>query len=91
MPLAHTDFSRSFWTAQSVDFETKLRLLKDTLEGISTMHDRGIMHRDITWKIMLILSLQPPRAVVCDYGKATSEQQPVSTLIGPVGTLAPEV
>ena len=55
------------------------------------MHDKGIMHRDITRKNMLILSLALPQAVICDYGKATSEQQPISTLIGPVGTLAPEV
>ena len=91
MPLAQTDFSQPFWKIPSLNFRTKMRLLRDALQGISTMHDQGIMHRDITRRNMLVLSIQPPQAIICDYGKATSEQKPTFTFLGPVGTLAPEV
>jgi len=50
-----------------------MRLLKYTLEGIESLHNMGIMHRDITLKNMLIVSSERPEAVLCDFGKATSE------------------
>ena len=49
------------------------------------------MHRDITRRNLLIISLNPVDAALCDYGKATSAQQSADTCLGPVHTLAPEV
>ena len=51
----------------------------------------GIMHRDIRPRNTLILSAVPPRAALCDYGKAIKAQSSTVTTIGPVHTLAPEV
>ena len=91
MPLAQGDFARPFWSYPDLSLEVKMRLLKDTLQGISSLHKIGITHRDITRKNMLWISINPPEAVLCDYGKATSEQHPKSTCIGPIRTLTPEV
>lgn len=65
--------------------------LREPLEGIKTLHAMGIMHRDIRPKNTLILSLQPPRAALCDYGKAIESRTSTVTTIGPICTLAPEV
>ena len=62
-----------------------------TLKGLKTLHQRGIMHRDITRRNMLVLSLVPVNAAICDYGKAIAAPQSTDTYIGPVHTLAPEV
>ena len=55
------------------------------------MHAMGIMHRDMRPNNMLILSFDPPRATICDYGKAIEAENSVITTIGPIHTLAPEV
>lgn len=49
------------------------------------------MHRDVSMKNLLILSLHPPKAVLCDYGKAKHTPEHLDTRIGPIPTLAPEV
>ncbi len=51
----------------------------------------GIMHRDIRPKNMLIISVTPPRAALCDYGKAIEAADSIVTTIGPICTIAPEV
>lgn len=83
------NFTPPIWT--SIEIKNKMRLLKDTLEGIESLHNMGIMHRDITLKNMLIVSSERPEAVLCDFGKATSEPFSRDTRIGPIRTLAPEV
>lgn len=50
-----------------------------------------MIHRDISRKNMLIMSLNPPSAVICDYGKLTSAPTSNDTRIGPIPSLAPEV
>lgn len=88
-PLAQGDFYNYDW--KNTSLETKLRLFRTTLLGLQALHDRGIMHRDISRKNMLVLSIDPPDAVLCDYGKATKEVTSNFTCIGPVRTVAPEV
>ena len=51
----------------------------------------GIMHRDIRPKNMLIMSVKPPQASLCDYGKAIEAANSTVATIGPICTLAPEV
>lgn len=65
--------------------------LREILEGIGTLHAMGIMHRDIRPKNMLIMSTEPPRASLCDYGKAIETGYATATTLGPIHTLAPEV
>jgi len=50
-----------------------------------------VMHRDIRPQNMLLLSERPPRAAICDYGKAIEAEVSRDTGIGPIHTLAPEV
>jgi serine/threonine protein kinase len=49
------------------------------------------MHRDISGQNLLILSLNPPEAVVCDYGKAVKAQSSTHSCLGPFEFTAPEV
>ncbi len=55
------------------------------------MHEMRVMHRDIRPQNMLLLSENPPRAAICDYGKAIEAEVSRDTRIGPIHTLAPEV
>lgn len=91
MPFALEDFSGNFWQRQEISWFTKLQLCKEILEGIKNLHAMGIIHRDIRPKNMLVLSFDPPRASLCDYGKAVEAKTATSTKIGPIYTLAPEV
>ena len=76
---------------ESIPRPAKLHLLKEPLEGLKTLHAMGIMHRDIRPKNMLIISIDPSRAALCDYGKAVEAKTSIITTIGPIYTLAPEV
>lgn len=91
MPYAVADFTAPVWAFSSIPRNNKLHWLKEMLEGIATLHEMGIMHRDIRPANMLIISTEPPQACLCDYGKATQTANSVKTTIGPIYTLAPEV
>ena len=91
MPYARSDMAISFWQSRAVPRIDKLRWLKEPLEGLATLHSMGIIHRDIRLKNMLIMSVSPPRASICDYGKAVEAESASSTGIGPILTCAPEV
>jgi serine/threonine protein kinase len=91
MPHARSDFCVGFWTSPDILQTQKLSWLRETLEGIANMHAMGIMHRDIRPKNMLIMSVFPPRAALCDYGKAIEAESSNVTTLGPIHTLAPEV
>ena len=89
-PLALHDFSKqSFWSR--LPLPIMLDLLKGPLEGLRTMHEAGYMHRDVSARNLLIMSLSPPNAVLCDFGKARHALAHRDTHIGPIPTLAPEV
>lgn len=91
MPSAISDFAKNFWENKNISSSNKLQLLKEPLEGLKILHSMGIMHRDIRLRNMLILCIDPPRASLCDYGKAIEAKTSTVTTIGPVHTLAPEV
>ncbi|MCJ1402329.1 hypothetical protein MMC11_005549 [Xylographa trunciseda] len=91
MPSAISDFTVGFWENMSISQPAKLQFLREPLEGVKTLHAMGIMHRDIRPKNMLIMSNDPPRAALCDFGKAIKAKTSKVTTIGPIHTLAPEV
>lgn len=68
-----------------------MTLFRQTLLGLDAIHSRRIMHRDISPRNLLIDSFQPPRAGICDFGKAKRGIQGTETGIGPIHTVAPEV
>ncbi|KAL2015844.1 hypothetical protein VTK56DRAFT_4691 [Thermocarpiscus australiensis] len=90
MPLARYDFASLPWDRLS--YLDRLSLFHDTLSGIGAMHSRGLMHRAVTTKKLLVLSLDSPTAVVCGLGNATTHE--VSATIdgfAPWHTMAPEI
>ncbi|ORY55901.1 kinase-like domain-containing protein [Pseudomassariella vexata] len=89
MPLARYDFDSTPWA--DVDPKTRLGLFHQTLQGLEAIHDAGIMHRDISPRNLLVLSLDPPEASICDFGKALRSGKGHDTTIGPIDTVAPEV
>ena len=91
MPYAGQDFSTFDWFNSKISQPDKFRLLEQLLEGLSTLHRLGIMHRDIRRQNVLLLSLEPAEAAICDFGKATKAESSENTSIGPIYTLAPEV
>ncbi|MCJ1391563.1 hypothetical protein MMC18_004427 [Xylographa bjoerkii] len=91
MPSAISDFAGGFWGTSAIPRLVKLHFLREPLEGLKTLHTMGIMHRDIRPENMLIMSYDPPRACLCDYGKAVEATTSKVTTIGPIHTLAPEV
>ena len=68
-----------------------IELIKGPLQGLQALHETGFMHRDVTAKNLLIFTLDPPKAVLCDYGKARRSLKETDSKIGPIPTLAPEV
>ena len=89
MPLAGASFAQVGWA--SIGLDTRLDLFHDTLLGLRSLHQAGYMHRDISPKNLLIVSLKPPIAAICDYGKAAQKPTSSNTFIGPIYLLAPEV
>ena len=88
-PLALHDFSVHNWSTTSLP--TMLALITGPLKGLKTLHKAGYMHRDVSAKNILVMSLVPPRAVLCDYGKARRAPWHVDSHIGPIAFLPPEV
>ena len=91
IPYALSDLSQILWINSDIPRATKLLWLRELLEGLRTLHAVGIMHRDIRPQNMLSLSNEPPRASLCDYGKASESETSTITTIGPIHSLAPEV
>ncbi|ROW01938.1 hypothetical protein VMCG_05629 [Cytospora schulzeri] len=90
MPYAPYDFHNAPW--KDIPLATRLSLFRQVLEGLSNLHSAGIMHRDISPRNSLILSLGPePRAAICDFGKSKRGATGLSTSLGPPSFVAPEV
>uniref|UniRef100_A0A915C7Q7 phosphorylase kinase n=1 Tax=Parascaris univalens TaxID=6257 RepID=A0A915C7Q7_PARUN len=66
------------------------RLMRQLFDGVSFMHERNIVHRDL--KLENILCIDDERVVISDFGFATQLQpgQKLKELLGTPGYLAPE-
>ncbi|ROW09239.1 hypothetical protein VPNG_05894 [Cytospora leucostoma] len=89
MPYARYDFNNAPWP--EVPMATRLALFRQVLEGLRNLHAAGIMHRDISPKNLLILSLRTPKAGICDFGKSKRGTSGVNKALGPPQYTAPEV
>lgn len=74
----------------------KLRLFRQLLQGLATLHGQGWIHRDITPKNILLLEdeLNDPdleRAALCDFGKVSLRKTGTDTAIAAWYFLPPEV
>ena len=91
MPLGLSDLSKPFWYNNELSLDERLQLLKEPLYGLKTLHGMGYMHRDIRPQNVIVLSYDPPRAALCDFGKTIFASTDRDTAIGPIHTCAPEV
>ena len=66
-PLAIGDFLTV--NLSEVALSTIIKLIRGPLQGLQALHKAGYMHRDVSIKNLLVMSLDPPQAVLCDYGK----------------------
>ncbi|KAH8743625.1 kinase-like domain-containing protein [Diaporthe sp. PMI_573] len=89
MPYAPLAFRAMVW--DKVAPATRLMLFHQVLEGLRNLHTMGIMHRDISPRNLLVISLAPPRAAICDYGKSKVGTRGREAALGPQGFTAPEV
>ncbi|KAL9011372.1 MAG: hypothetical protein Q9173_003775 [Seirophora scorigena] len=72
------------------DVEREIKIGSSFL-GLAALHKAGIIHRDVHHGNLLIMSFQPPRAVIHDFGKAIQAKAARGNCLGPVMTRAPEV
>ncbi|KAL9003791.1 MAG: hypothetical protein Q9188_003354 [Gyalolechia gomerana] len=88
-PLAVSDFRRVPW--DNYGTQHLIMFFLGPLQGLLALHNRGYIHRDVHRGNLFVMALQPPRAVLGDFGKtikATSDDNPH---LGPAPTRAPEV
>ncbi|KAL8909710.1 MAG: hypothetical protein Q9207_000019 [Kuettlingeria erythrocarpa] len=88
-PLGLCDFSQCNWSKISV--KQVLELYRGPLQGLAALHRAGFMHRDIHRRNLLIMSFEPPRAVVHDFGISIQADSHPYRHLGPIATRAPEV
>ena len=73
------------------DLDDLIDFFYGVLLGIAILHGAGYMHRDLTFRNMLLMPGGPPFGVLCDFGKAIQKQWATDAHIGPVYSRAPEV
>lgn len=66
-------------------------LLRDYIAGLSHLHDKGIMHRDIKLENLAVKSLQNPIGVILDLDAATIAQTSIDHMQGTIPYLSPEI
>ncbi|KAL8855508.1 MAG: hypothetical protein Q9178_007851 [Gyalolechia marmorata] len=88
-PLALCDVTRVLWSDYSL---TVIReCLRGVMRGLVTLHTAGFMHRDIHIRNVFLVSLDPPAAVLGDFGKTVQAESHSDDCLGPIHTRAPEV
>lgn len=88
MPFAPYSFQTVAW--RTICIATKLAMFRQVLQGLVTLHAAEIMHRDISPNNLLVFSIQPPIAKICDFGKSKKGTTGDSTSLGPLVFTAPE-
>jgi serine/threonine protein kinase len=71
--------------------ETRLILFQQCLRGLAHLHEHDIMHRDIKTTNLAVVSYAPLRAMIMDFGAATSDLSSTNHYRGTIPFLAPEI
>lgn len=91
------DFRLHDWTKHESGMAAiRLRLLRDLLNGIATIHAEGWIHRDVTPQNILLFKArpeqsQPARAALCDFGKLCLRKTNTNTALAAWDFLPPEI
>lgn len=88
-PLALCDFLDAPWA--TIGTECLIGLLRGPLKGLENLHAQGFIHCDVHVKNIFVLALDPPEAVLGDFGKTVSAARAHNAHLGPKHTCAPEV
>ncbi|KAL9608564.1 MAG: hypothetical protein Q9167_006610 [Letrouitia subvulpina] len=88
-PLAIRDFCHHGWN--DTPLPEILEFYRGPLIGLSFLHRYTCMHRDVHGGNLFIISLNPPKAVLGDFGKAKEGLLADNPHLGPGHTVAPEV
>lgn len=88
-PLASFDFH--YLSKGPEDYQTRRSCFEQAIRGVERLHSLGIMHRDIKPSNLMVVSLEPLRVVVIDYGCGTLMKLSSDHMSGTLEYLAPEV
>lgn len=89
-PLAVTTLAHLLG-AYNVDLPGQITLFADFLNGLSYLHEHGIMHRDINPNNLAVTSLDDPKGIIIDLDSATREVASTDHQQGTIPFLAPEI
>ncbi len=89
-PLAASSLG-SLLADYELDAAAKETLTIDYLTGLAYLHEKGIMHRDISLQNLTVSALDNPRGIIIDLDAATFEEQSVDHQRGTLLYLAPEI
>ncbi|KAL8774145.1 MAG: hypothetical protein Q9209_001253 [Squamulea sp. 1 TL-2023] len=89
-PLAVANL-KEIINAYTPDVPAKTALFTDFLAGLSHLHQKGVMHRDISPGNLAITSLQQPIGIIIDLDAATSDTYSSDHMKGTMTFLAPEI
>lgn len=88
-PLASNTFDHLI--SSGVNRSDRVLFFKQILQGVAHLHSIGVMHRDIKPSNLMVVSYQPPRGMITDFGHATFEKTSEDHHKGTLCYLAPEV
>ena len=90
-PLASWTLETALKDDKYIDAATGVSLFSEFVNGLDWLHGNTIMHRDIKPANLTILSFEPSKVQLIDFGDAIQSLHVKEVMIGTVGWRAPEV
>ena len=84
-------FHQVDWSHPFMTQNVKLMLCFQLLKKVKAIHADGCMHRDITPMNLLLLSTNPPKAALFDFGKFCNDASATDTHLADGRSLPPEM
>ncbi|TGO59300.1 hypothetical protein BELL_1252g00020 [Botrytis elliptica] len=71
--------------------QIRITIFQQCISGVAFIHQQGVMHRDLKPANIGLLSVNPPKAILLDFGVATRESESNDHYAGTIPYLAPEI